>query len=165
MISKSGAYIVKKNLTIRSVQPSPPSPVCITVNANYVSIDLGGYTIDCGDSHSGFGEGIVAAGAGLLLRNGLITKCAKAIDVGSTSVLIDHLLVDSNEDGVFVSSAGNSVIDSVSNNNVAVAQSMGVGILLQCPSVAVGNTPAGNTADLILSGPASCASWHNLTGP
>jgi hypothetical protein len=155
VIMQSGSYVVTRNLTIKKGSVNP----CIAVAANYIAIDLGGFTIDCQTANA---TGIMAKSpliSGLIVRNGVITNCGSDGFAGletrqETGVLVAGVLAVGNVvDGI----AGNNgiVLRSISNNN-----SGGVGVDLGCPSVVMDTTALDNMSNFNLT----CATVLNILG-
>ena len=72
-IKTPGAYVVTKNLMIKS--SGAASVACITVETSYISLDLGGFTINCGGDTNAIGisDGDATL-SGIIVRNGAITS-------------------------------------------------------------------------------------------
>jgi hypothetical protein len=84
VITTSGSYVVKKDLTPKG------GGNCITVVTDYVTIDLGGFTINCA-SESGLGIADNGDYKGMIIRNGIITGCQDGIFLQSQGVLIEGI--------------------------------------------------------------------------
>jgi len=148
-LSKSGSYVLSANLTVKKSGQN-----CITVSANFVTIDMQGFTIDCATIGN---DGIDASGIhGLVVLNGMITTCFNGIDAsGENDVLIDHLIAIGNSSyGVDVG-AGSTVRDSVFSDNTTS------GINAVCPSNIINNTATDN----IMTNGAGCNRDNNVPGP
>lgn len=154
VIKAPGSYIVTKNLAVSEGSTSD----CITVHSNYVTIDLGGFTINCfAQRASGISDGFNPS-SGIILRNGTITGCVTAVDLhSSTGSLVDGLSAISNGTPAVFLSGGSSVIRSVINDNSSE------GILVRCPSSAIDNTALGNAFNVVLNNAgSSCDLFNNL---
>jgi hypothetical protein len=83
-LATSGAYVVTANLT----NPSNATP-CITVNTEYVNIDLNGFTL----TGRGADFGIRLNAAYLTVSNGQLTKFGYAVDGPLKGVTLDKVLI------------------------------------------------------------------------
>src|SRR4030095_5174167 len=151
-ITASGSYVVTRSLTPKSGSAAP----CITVNASNVTIDLGGYHIDCNSSGFSCIEGANGTD-GVTIRNGMIANCTSAISApGATGLLVDKVLAISNSvEGIRVGPKS-TVVHCIAFNNG------GGGIIVECPSNVTGNTAAANTFGIVLDG-TGCNSTKNGT--
>ena len=151
-ITASGSFVLTKNLAPKDGSAAD----CITVSASNVTIDLGGYHIDCG---AGGGSGIAVANGidGVTIRNGSIANCSSAISAaGASGLLIEEILAISNTtEGIRVGPRS-TVVHSIAFDND------GGGIIVECPSNVTGNTVVGNTVGIVLDG-AGCTSTKNAT--
>jgi len=156
-IDAPGSYVVTANLTVRSGGGD-----CITVNSNYVTIDLGGFTIDCaGQNVSGITD-LTVNYHGVVVRNGKITRCAKGLYLASRAILVDGVATVANQAGMYLGNSGNLVTRSISNDNTGSMTIVRDGIFLECPSAAVENTALGNTYQSIRTDQAGCVLTSNL---
>jgi hypothetical protein len=156
-ITAPGSYRVSANLTV----PSGGSD-CIRIASHYVTLDLGGFTVDCaGEEVNGITDGTVNY-RGVVIRNGRVTRCSRAIFLGSRAVVIDHVQAFGNLSGIYVGNSGGLVIDSISNDNVGAQFFVEDGIFMSCPSLAVGNTALGNDFKNIRTDQAGCVLVDNL---
>ena len=138
LIKTSGAYVVTKNLTVKKGTIGSP---CIAVTANYVSLDLGGFTINCGGADV---LGIVADNtAGLIVRNGIVIGCDSGLAASgnASGILADGLMTLSNRLPGIGFTRGNAIFRSLSNDN-------GTGLDIECPSSVIDDTALGNRSDL-----------------
>jgi parallel beta-helix repeat protein len=90
-LTKPGSYVVARNLAATGN--------CLTVRADFVTIDLGGFTISGNDT----GAGIIHDGIGrhgIEVRNGTIanfdTGVDLSVDAGNNRIVIEHLRVLNN---------------------------------------------------------------------
>ena len=132
---------------------------CITVAADYVTIDLGGFTISCGGDTNAFGiiEGSSGNFKGIIIRNGFITgDCYVALVVSSsTGILADHLSTISNSSTGMALGSGSLVVRSIANDNAA-------GILAYCPSNAIYNAALNNQSGSLTTSGFGCNLFNNL---
>jgi len=156
-ITAPGSYRVSANLVV----PSGGGD-CITISSNYVTLDLGGFTIDCaGEDVEGITD-LTVNYRGVVIRNGRVTRCSRAIFLGSRAVLIDHIQAFGNLSGIYVGNSGGLVIDSISNDNADAQFFVEDGIFMSCPSLAVGNTALGNEFENIRTDQSGCVLVDNL---
>lgn len=157
-ITERGSYRVARNLTV-----APGGGHCITLKSGFVSLDLGGFTIDCaGEPVDGLTD-LTVNFRGVIVRNGRITGCARGIYMGSRAVLVDGVSTFDNHAGIFLGNSGNLVTRSVSNDNYGAP--VGIvrdGLYLTCPSAAIENTATGNTHANIKTDQAGCVLYGNL---
>jgi hypothetical protein len=134
MITVSGSYALKKNLVVKNGSGS-----CITINTSHVTLDLGGYNIQCGGAG---GPGIyIGAGYGnITIRYGFIANCSDGIlTLASSGVLIDEIISLGNSgSGITLLGSNNTITRSIANNNGLV------GFQLNCPDNFIDNTAVNN---------------------
>ena len=93
-ISQPGSYKLVKNLTFTS-----SSGTCLTITANFVTIDLAGFTISGPGNPNPFSGNTttaVAAGndtAGIAVRNGSISGFIVGVDLGGDGSIVEGLRV------------------------------------------------------------------------
>ena len=128
-ITKPGAYQVEKNLSAKGD--------CLVVEANFVTIDLDGFTI----TGNGTGRGITDDGVarkGITIRNGTITSFSVGVDLGNGSGhVVEHVRAIANTDGLIVGPR------SFVNRNIAV-ENLRNGIFTDCPSLITSNIARSN---------------------
>jgi hypothetical protein len=154
-LSKSGSYVLSRNLTVKKTGQS-----CISVSADFVTIDMQGFTIDCAAIGN---DGVEALGSGLhglVVRNGMITNCFNGIDSSvEHDVLIDHLIAIGNSSNGVDLAAGSTVRDSLFSGNTQN------GIEAICPSNIINNTATADTPSDIATEGAGCNLDNNATSP
>ena len=156
-ITSPGSYRVTGNLVV----PSGGGD-CITISSNYVTLDLNGFTIDCaGEDVEGITD-LTVNYRGVVIRNGRVTRCSRAIFLGSRAVLIDRIQAFGNLSGIYVGNSGGLVINSISNDNANAQFFVEDGIFMSCPSLAVGNTALGNEFKNIRTDQSGCVLVDNL---
>ncbi len=118
-ITSSGAYVVTQNLTTAGT--------CLVVQADFVTLDLGGFTLTGGGTlgTSGITDNVLAR-QGIVVRNGTVTNFA---------------------DGIFLSQSGGSVVE-----RVRAIGNAGNGIFIGAGSTVTGNTASGNGGNGIIAG-------------
>jgi hypothetical protein len=91
-ISQPGSYKLVQNLTFTS-----SSGTCLTITANFVTLDLAGFTIN---KPNGQGPGnptmAIAAGAdtnGITVRNGSISGFGAGVDLGGSNSVVEEVRV------------------------------------------------------------------------
>lgn len=141
-ISTSGLFQLTSNLQATGT--------CIIVAADFVTIDLGGFTI----TGNGTGEGITdddRPRRGTVVRNGMVSRFGYGINLSSsTQTTIDRVQsVDNLRDGINVGHKSN-VVDSAAHNNG------GVGISVQGPGIVRNNLMTNNSGNIgLLAGSGS----------
>lgn len=153
VIGAPGSYAVAANL-VGGVGSRAAN--CISIDADDVSIDLGGYHIDCGDNgHHGIH--VSAASNGVRIRNGMIADCGEGISAsGATGMLIDEVLVLSNSSHGMRIGPNSTVMHSIGFGNT------GYGIFAECPVNVLENVSVGNYAGFNYAG-SGCYSASNAT--
>ena len=157
MITAPGSYVVTGNLTVPN-----GGGACITVSSGGVTLDLGGFTIDCASQEvSGVTDQTVNY-EGVIIRNGKITRCSRAVFMGSRAVLVDRISTFANRAGINVGNSGGLVTRSNSRDNTGGNAVIGDGIFISCPGIASDNTALGNDQDNIETDQAGCILRNNL---
>jgi hypothetical protein len=153
-IKTSGSYVVTKNLTVRGKVPT-----CISVVVDFVSIDLGGFAIDCtGAATTGITIGSATPSDGVVVRNAAIANCAVGISTNaSTGTLLDRIVTTSStqDSGIFLNQ-GSLILDSISNDN------QDRGVVAFCPVNAIDSTLAGDPGGGLYPIGNGCSSFNNL---
>ena len=166
VIDKPGAYVVGKVIEARVSDLTPLSGAfadtvgCIVINADLVTLNLGGNTI-FGPGVAGiFGAGVAAVGRKMVkVHSGVVTN----FNIGVLLDGADHTVQDVNSSynfglGIWVQGQdGHRIIGNIANRN------FNNGILVQCPAVVLGNMATGSLNDLITltTGPNTCTREHN----
>jgi hypothetical protein len=146
-ITAPGSYVLAKNLT--------STGDCLIMQANFITIDLGGFTIN----GNGTGNGITDSGVlrmGIAVHDGTIRNFATGIDLKqSFQTLIERMRLQGNTDygvaaGFFNAGSGEMAIvkDSLFYQN-------GKGLAVGARSVVTGNTAFNNTLNGISVGAGS----------
>jgi hypothetical protein len=151
-ISASGSYVLGTNLTATTGS-------CLSITADFVTIDLNGFTIDCGGSN---GEGVSEGSnfQGTTVRNGTVTHCSRGVNLAGTNALVEKVRAVSNTfEGITIGHSG-IVKDSQASQNggdgiavffyglVTGSNSLGNGgngISADNGSSVIGNTTSENT--------------------
>jgi hypothetical protein len=145
VIDRPGAYQVGKVITatLRDLIFIPEIfiPACIIITADFVTVDLGGNTI----IGPGSGLGITSAGntRGIKVHSGSVTNFDVGVYLDGNSHTVEYVQGIGNRDGgisVGIAGAGHRAIGNVTNNNGFV------GLIVNCPSVVVGNVATNNGA-------------------
>src|SRR2546421_5534472 len=147
VIGKPGAYQVGKVIQAseRELIAVPPGSVlaCILIDADFVTLDLGGNAIIGPGTDTSFG--IFSIRRGLKVHSGTVTNFGQGVTLIADSLTVEHLNASENTiSGIIIfPSNGNRVIGNIANNNGTV------GIQLGCPSVVIGNMAIRNgTSDI-----------------
>ncbi len=122
-IKKSGAYIVSKNLQATKKREGN----CIIIEADYVSIDLNGFTltglgdntgIGIWDNDPGFGMGP----QGIVVRNGMITGFDRGIDLMDSEIItVDNIVAINNNWAYGISVGEGSTITRCKTEGLAMS--------------------------------------------
>ena len=152
-ITSAGSYVVTKDLKLKPGSTLP----CIGVDSNYVTIDLGGFAIDCGgESAAGVSE-VKTVHTGLVIRDGMIVGCLAGLAADGNALVEDVTVWASINSGIAVENPGiaegATVLRSVSINNGFYGVDVGLGALLD-------NTVVNNVPNLKTD--AGSASLNNL---
>lgn len=143
-----GAYVLAGNLTATGN--------CLVVGADFVTINLAGWTIT-GD---GTGAGITDTGVlrrGIVVRNGTVRIFPTGINLGaSLGAQVERVRVNDNATGILV---GNG---STVNSNTATENNDG--IVAGNASTVAGNTASSNFVNGILVGNGSTIKGNSATG-
>lgn len=131
IISASGSYVLGSNLAVVAAGN------CLSITADFVTIDLNGFTIDCaGLVGEGIGEG--SAVQGTTVRNGTVAHCYRGLNLAGANALVDRVRAVSNaNEGINVGHSG-IVKDSQASQNG------GDGIALFFYGLVTGSTSSGN---------------------
>jgi hypothetical protein len=155
-IREPWSYAVDKTIvaTLDNLQPVPGAPralACIVIDADFVTLNLQGYTI----FGPGSGLGVAAVGkVGIKVHSGSITNFGEGVHLSGRGHTVEHINAANNNTGINVGpSGGNRVIGNMANDN-------GVGIQVVCPSVVLGNMATGNLVDMAVD-PVTCTRSHN----
>jgi hypothetical protein len=151
-VGASGSYELTKNLTA--------SGDCLVVTADFVTIDLSGFTI-FGD---GTGDGIKGdvARKAITIRNGTIANFDDGIDFcaasepatpGHQMVIEDIRAIDNADAGICLLSL--NVVAGLTVRNSSASGNGGAGMALGGRAVVSGNTVSDNTNGIVISGTAS----------
>jgi parallel beta-helix repeat protein len=177
-ISASGSYYLTSNLT------QSGSAAGITISADNVTVDLGGFALI--GTLSGTAAGITVSGAhkNLQVRNGIIRDWnggGVAALLATNSVCRDLRLSDNFDNGLLLG-AGALVADCVADNNIiginvgagttvkscTVTNSLGDGIATAAGCTITGCTASGNNGNGILTATGStvigCTAKGNIAG-
>jgi hypothetical protein len=136
-ITKTGSYTLTNNLAVKK-----GGGTCITISANNVTIDLGGYNINCNAVANANGIATSGLQSGITIRNGFVHDCFNGVDTytsGATGAMIDEVLALNNSNTGIAVNEKSTVIHSIANGNTNFA-----GIFALCPSNILYNTAVNN---------------------
>lgn len=138
-ISASGSYVLTSNVAVVGAGN------CFSILADFVTIDLNGFTIDCaGLVSEGIGQGSNFQGA--TVRNGTVAHCYRGLNLAGSNALVEKVRAVSNtNEGINVGHSG-IVKDSQASQNG------GDGIALFFFGLVTGSTSSGNGANGITVG-------------
>ncbi len=125
-IKKSGAYVVSKNLQATKKRDGN----CIIIEADYVSIDLNGFTLIGLGDNTGIGiwdndPGNGMGPQGIVVRNGMVTGFKRGIDLFDAEIVtIDNIVAINSTVATGISVGEGSTI----------TRSKTLGIAMRCPS-------------------------------
>ncbi len=150
LIGGSGSYRLTGNLVV------PSGVDGLIVSANYVTIDLNGFSI-IGDGGAVYG--ISASVVGTTVENGTITGFSQAgVYVGDDSI-VKSVHVDSNTAGYGIDAGNNAVIEGCTANS----NSRGINCRLSRCSI-IGNTLNNNSAAGVNVVGSGSLILHNIIG-
>ena len=144
-ISAPGPYELSKNIaaTASDLQPIPGTgtTACILVAADFVALDLAGYTITGPSSGNNIGISTdVSTRKGIEVRSGAVTKFSDGIFLQGSGHTVKHVRAIGNADfGIDVEATGSRIVGNTANDNGLV------GIKVLCPAVVLENLAVGNT--------------------
>ena len=132
-LSEPGSYVVVQNLTATGD--------CLVITADFVTIDLGGFTL----TGNGMGEGITdqfAGRDGITVRNGTVTNFTFGVRIANGSRLTIEGIRAINNIGLGMSIGMNSIVrgNTVSGNG-------SIGISADTGSIVTGNIASDNLND------------------
>ena len=175
-ISAPGPYVLTKNITASTsdltvVGPgNNPYSACIVIAADFVTLDLAGYTIT-GPGAVGFAPNyaitnftVDVARQGIEVRSGTVTNFSGAgiwlIGSGHT---VEHVRAIRNVGSGMIlqggTVTGNRVVGNTANGN------SGGGISVACPAVVLENVATGNSGGDIVSSGSGCTMAENSPAP
>jgi len=158
-ISKSGSYIVVKNLRASA----RTNGNCITIHADFVTLDLNGFTLTGLGNDTGYGVsdyGYIVR-QGIVVRNGKVTKFSTGIRLyGCMGAIIENISAVSNdqngiETGLFNIVRGSTAVGnklngiSIGSGSLATGNTAAQnenGMYFDCPCNVIGNTAFNNTS-------------------
>jgi hypothetical protein len=168
-ITQPGSYIVVNNIKATTANLIPSDwgiPGCLVIAADFVTLDLGGFTL------FGPGSGINAVGVitgsyayrGATVRSGEVTNFFIGIYLGSSigkggGYVVEHVTAIGNSStGIEVYTDGARVVGNVAISNGAE------GFLILCPSVVAQNMAVSNSSGQIVEW-GTCTSSENNPAP
>ena len=174
-IKKSGSYVVTKNLQATMKTDGH----CITIDADFVTLDLGGFTLKGLDEGIGFGvwDNNISH-TNVVVRNGNITQfllgmslyncnvgtieniaafdnTLNGINTGSAFIVTENKALDNGNTGIQVN-AGSLVKNNISRGNI------GNGFYFNCPVNSIGNMAMENISTNYYNAGVGCQSANNL---
>ena len=176
-ITESGSYLLRKNLTAAGD--------CIVVDADFVTLDLNGFTLSGDGTGTGIGDRGTVSRKGITIRNGIVTNFRNGIQISaSQGLLIERIQVIGNSAYGLITNGTAIVRESLAFENGADgfnvgARSLitgsnssangGTGIVIDLGSTAIGNIvdQNGNNGLVAFSGGNTTivnnTSWNNKT--
>ncbi len=173
-ITKPGSYVVTKNLKATA----KTNGNCITIDADFVTLDLGGFTL------TGL-EGVPGNGVwdnetlhtNITIRNGMITRFHNGVSLirtvggtiadvisahntnnginsGTSFAVTGNKMVENSWNGMYVKE-GSLVTGNISSDNSSY------GFYIDCPSNSIGNIATNNSTQFYYDG-AGCLSTNNV---
>lgn len=168
-LMQPGSYIVVNNIKATTANLTPTDwgiPGCLVIAADFVTLDMGGFTL------FGPGSGVYAIGVitasygyrGAAVRSGAVTNFFIGIYLGSQigkggGYVVEHVrAIGNSSTGIEVYTNGARVVGNVAISNGAE------GFLVLCPSVVAQNIASSNaTGEIVESG--SCTNSENSPAP
>ena len=136
-ITQPGSYFLTRNLTATGS--------CLTIQANFVTLDLGGFVI----TGNGTGSGIAATPIqAITVRNGTVTNFSIGVNFKSAhDATIERLRVIGNSSGgILIQEPGATVKDSLAADNGGFG---GIDVFLGAPSLVTGSVSRNNSTGII----------------
>lgn len=174
-IKKSGSYVVMKNLRATVKRGGD----CIIINADYVTLDLNGFTLTGLENDTGYGvwdNG--TANRGATIKNGTVKGFYQGVDlstsynttiekigayensvngfsVGIASIIIDNKCANNGWNGIYAQ-RGSLVKGNITQDND------GVGFWIECPSIMINNISHTNVTNGYYYSGVGCSISNNL---
>jgi len=139
-ITQPGSYFLITNLTATGAGD------CLTIQANFVTLDLSGFVI----AGNGTGSGIAATSTSfhdVTVRNGTVTNFSIGVRFKSLrNATVERLRVIGNSNGgILIQEPGATVKDSLATDNGG----FGIDVFLGAPSLVTGNVARNNSTGII----------------
>jgi hypothetical protein len=150
-ITQPGSYFLINNLTATGD--------CLTIQANFVTLDLGGFVI----TGNGTGSGIAATTTSFhdtTVRNGAVTNFSIGVRFkGLRNATVEKLRVIGNSNGgILIQEPGAIVRDSVATDNGGFG---GIDVFGGAPSLVTGNVARNNSTGII-TGPGTSVTGNSV---
>ena len=164
IITAPGSYVLSRNITA-----SGTDQVCILIAADFVNLDLAGYTIAGPGSGNVFSDGIAVDACcnrqGIKVHSGIVTNFRNnGVYLPGIGMSVEQVAAIANGNyGIFVGAAGafdingHRVVGNRALNNR-------VGIAVNCPAVVLENVAAGNGTQ-IQTALFDCTALENSPAP
>jgi hypothetical protein len=154
-ISQPGSYRLANNLPA-----IPPGLPCLVITANFVSIDLGGFSMTGSSTgEGGAGTGVLAQGQlqGIAVRNGSISGYTPSVNLGSADgSIVEGLRVS----GLGVRGSGIIATGIVKGNTATDFRFTAI----EATGTVTGNYVSGYAVSGISVGPGSTVTGNNVSG-
>ena len=166
-ISQPGSYAVANNITATAANlnflPGSGQAGCIVITANFVTLNLGGFTIDGSGLGSTSASGVIGVGSGMYVQSGTVAKfTSRGVWLNGYGNTVEHIRSFSNAgDGIVLQRPGGHAIANTSVFNG------GNGLSVFCPGVVVENAANSNTGTQIFESTVfgTCTSAENNPAP
>jgi hypothetical protein len=169
-ITQPGSYVVANNINATAANLIPTAwgiPGCLVIAADFVTLDLGGFTL------FGPGSGVYAVGVitatnsyrGSTVRSGGITNFFIGLYLGSSiglgaGYVVEHVrAIGNTQQGINVFSDGSRIVGNMATNNGSD------GISLLCPAVVLENMAYRNGGGQIVESGSPCTNVANDPAP
>jgi hypothetical protein len=165
-ITESGPYVLSKDITASATDliTAGPGFVCIVIAADFVTLDLAGYTISGPGvgSVSTFGIANDISRQGTVVRSGTVTNFGTfGIFLQGSGMTVEHIRAMNNgSTGIAVEGGrGHRIVGNILVGNLVF------GIVVTCPAVVLENVASGNGFDTIQASGAGCTLAENSPAP
>jgi hypothetical protein len=159
-ITQPGSYFLTTNITATNL---PANAACITIQADFVTLDLLGHTITgqgSSSSNNGISVGFVLSLGqplytyqnGIEVRAGVVTGFAKGVNLLGSAHTVEHVRAIGNNVGIVVGDGNpfqaqrHRIMGNTAVNNLSV------GIQMGCPSLVTENVASGNGTNIVPDG-------------
>jgi hypothetical protein len=148
-ISQPGSYVVTNNITASASNlnflPFSGQAGCIVITSNFVTLNLGGFTIDGSGLGSTSATGVIGVGSGTYVQSGTVAKFTdRGVWLNGYGNTVEHVRAFSNAaDGIVLQRPGGRVVASTAVFNG------GNGISVFCPAVVLENAANSNSGTQI----------------
>lgn len=151
-ITQPGSYSVTTNITATNL---PANAACITIQADFVTLDLVGHTITGPGSNSTnngisvdftfpLGQLVYTYRNGIEVRAGVVTGFAKGVNLLGSAHTVEHVRAIGNNVGIVVGDGNSGAGQGHRIMGNTAVHNLSVGIQVGCPSLVTENVASAN---------------------